>query len=71
MNKYAYYTRKATKIIDKLKQRLIKNPSSMVENYGQKEIRPLIDELNGLHSGLTYQEQCGIKAILYSVKDLN
>lgn len=71
MNKFIKYTRKANNIVEKLRNRLINNPNSMCENYGQKEIRPLIDELNTIPSGLSYSECCSIKQILYTVKDLS
>lgn len=71
MKKYNYYLRKANKIIDRLTKNVKENPSCLCENYGQKEIHPLIDELNGLYSGLTYSEICKIKEVLYSVSNIS
>ena len=71
MDKYNLYQRKARKLVEKLTLAVKNNPSVMCENYGQKEIRKLIDEVEALKYGvLTYQEQCNIKNILYQVSSI-
>lgn len=70
MKAYNKYLRRANKIVEGLKAKVKNNPSAMVEDYGQKEIQPIIDELNGIYSGLSYRESCEIKKVLYSVSDI-
>jgi len=71
MSRYNLYQRKAKKLVEKLTLEAKSNPSVMCENYGQKEIRKLIDEVDALKYGvLTYQEQCNIKDILYQVSSI-
>ena len=71
MDKYILYQRKARKLVKKLTLEVKNDPSVMRENYGQKEIRKLIEEIEALKYGiLTYQEQSNIKDILYQVSSI-
>ena len=71
MNKYNLYQRKARKLVEKLTLAVKNDPSTMCENYGQKEIRKLIEEVEALKYGLlTYQEQFNIMKILYQVSSI-
>ena len=71
MDKYILYQKKARKLVERLTLAVKNDPSIMCENYGQKEIRKLIDEIASLKYGiLTYQEQCNIKGILYQVSSI-
>lgn len=71
MDKYNLYQRKAKKLVERLTLEVKNNPSIMCENYGQKEIRKLIEEMEALKYGvLSYQKQCNIKDILYQVSSI-
>ena len=72
MDKYLLYQKKARKLVEKLTLAVKNDPSVMCEDYGQKEIRKLIEELEALKYGvLTYQELCNIKDILYRVSSIS
>lgn len=71
MDKYILYQRKARKLVEKLTLAVKNDPSIMCENYGQKEIRKLIEEIEALKYGvLTYKEQFNIMKILYQVSSI-
>jgi hypothetical protein len=69
MNIYKKLTRKAQRLIKKLQEDISSGRKIIYENYGQKEVEDFIyKEISSLKSGmLTYQEECGIKEILYKV----
>ena len=71
MDKYILYQRKARKLVEKLTLEVKNDPSVMRENYGQKEIRKLIEEMESLdYCLLGYKERCNIKDILYQVSSI-
>jgi len=71
VDKYLLYQKKARKLVEKLTLAVKNDPSVMCENYGQKEIRKLIDKMESLdYSVLTYTEQWNIKEILYQVSSI-
>ena len=63
------YIKKANNLVYKLTQHIKNDPQFICENYGQKEIRKFIDNMESLN-GLTYQEKCNIKNILYQVSEI-
>lgn len=48
--------RQADKLIQKLQDRIDKNPKKFCENYGQREIRNFEDKLSDLH----YTDKCDV-----------
>ena len=71
MNTYKKYCKKAEKLVEKLALKVKNNPSIICENYGQKEIRKMINEIEGLNYGiLSYIDKCNIKNILYQVSSI-
>ena len=50
-------------ILDKLQERIDKDPTKFCENYGQSEIIDFEDRLTDLH----YNDACDVKAVLNRV----
>jgi hypothetical protein len=65
--KYEAIKSKAIKLVDTLQADITNGKRQICENYGQKEIRRFDEQ----HlSGLTYNEQCDIRDILYRVSSI-
>lgn len=72
MDNFKKYCRKAEKLVEKLQEKVNKNPSTICENYGQKEIGKFMDGMQSLPYGtLNYMEECYIKNILYKVSSIH
>lgn len=70
MDTYKKLSRKASKLVDRLQDNITTGKIPIYENYGQKEIRHFEDRELSEH-GLTYQEKCNIKDILYKVSSIS
>ena len=69
MTVYKRLMRKAEKLVAKLQDDITTGRKQICENYGQKQIRRFIDK--ELAETLTYQEECDIKDVLYTVSDIS
>ena len=59
--------KKATKLLQDLKDKANRNPDIFCENYGQNELRKFEDKLSGLH----YTEKCDVMKILYPISSFS